>query len=98
MSSEKQKNDEAVTPIPVTRDMSVLREAKGFWSGNTVVFNPTNHIVILDPDLTVAGLQRVINDYLREHAASDIADWIQKQCYNRRMDLCSLLQTKKYSN
>jgi hypothetical protein len=95
MSSEKQKNDEALTPIPVTHDTSVLRETKGFWSGNTVVFNPTDHIVVLEPVLTVAGLQRVINDYLREHAAPDIAEWIQKQCDNRRMDLCSLLQLRK---
>ena len=95
MSSEKKKSNEAVTPIPVTHDLSVLRETLGFWSGNTIVFNPTDHIVILHPDLTVAGLQRSIDDYLKEHAASDIATWLQAQCDNRKMDLCSLLRERR---
>lgn len=75
----------------ITAETSVLREATGYWSGRKVYFNPTNHVVLLDQNLTAASLSQVIEQAYEEHLEGAIAAHIERHLATRNTDLSTLL-------
>lgn len=63
----------------VTADTTNLVKAKGFWSKNEILFNQDPHsFVILDPELTVEDVSKLINKTLKNELTASLRRWVDK--------------------
>lgn len=78
--------------IDATFDQSSLRSSEGYWSGRTVFWNPSEHVVITDHSLTKASLLELAESSFCEGVATDI-DWLlSRRKRQTGLTVCDLLR------
>ncbi len=65
-------------PCEITRDANLLIKARGYWSGDEILFNHSNSVLIINKDLNTSNLQKVFKDYIEKETVALLESAIKR--------------------